>query len=64
MAKQLRTLGVEPMPALRNMPASDVRDWTAIRVWASDLAAQFQPALSATSTKRKYLTIFGATQPE
>ena len=34
------------MPALKNMPASDVRDWTAIRAWASNLAAQFQPALS------------------
>jgi menaquinone-dependent protoporphyrinogen oxidase len=28
------------------MPASDARDWTAIRAWASDLAAQFQPAMS------------------
>ena len=26
-------------------PASDLRDWTAIRAWASDLAAKFQPAL-------------------
>jgi menaquinone-dependent protoporphyrinogen oxidase len=34
------------LPALKNMPASDVRDWTAIRAWASDLAAQFQPALA------------------
>jgi menaquinone-dependent protoporphyrinogen oxidase len=34
------------VPALKNMPASDIRDWTAIRAWASDLAAQFQPALS------------------
>ena len=33
-------------PALKKMPASDVRDWTAIRAWASDLAAQFQPALA------------------
>jgi menaquinone-dependent protoporphyrinogen IX oxidase len=31
---------------LKNMPASDVRDWTAIRAWANDLAAQFQPALT------------------
>jgi menaquinone-dependent protoporphyrinogen oxidase len=28
------------------MPASDVRDWTAIRTWASDLAVKFQPALA------------------
>ncbi len=34
------------LPALKNMPASDARDWTAIRTWASDLAVQFQPALA------------------
>ncbi len=34
------------LPALKNMPASDIRDWTAIRAWASDLAAQFQPAMA------------------
>jgi menaquinone-dependent protoporphyrinogen oxidase len=34
------------VPALKNMPASDVRDWTAIRAWANDLVAQFQPALA------------------
>jgi menaquinone-dependent protoporphyrinogen oxidase len=34
------------IPALKNMPASDVRDWTAISAWANDLAAQFQPALA------------------
>lgn len=33
------------MPALKNMPASDIRDWKAIRAWASSLAAMFQPAL-------------------
>jgi menaquinone-dependent protoporphyrinogen oxidase len=40
------------LPALRQMPASDLRDWAAIRAWASSLAAQFscpipesQPAL-------------------
>jgi len=27
------------------MPAIDVRDWTAARAWASNLAAQLQPAL-------------------
>jgi menaquinone-dependent protoporphyrinogen oxidase len=31
------------IPALKKMPASDARDWTAIRDWASNLAAQFQP---------------------
>ncbi len=34
------------VPALKNMPASDVRDWAAIRAWANDLAAQFQPVLA------------------
>jgi menaquinone-dependent protoporphyrinogen oxidase len=34
------------VPALKNMPASDVRDWAAIRAWANDLATQFQPALT------------------
>ncbi len=30
------------IPAMRNMPASDLRDWTAIRSWASHLAKEFQ----------------------
>ncbi len=34
------------IPALKNMPASDARDWTAIRAWASNLAAKLQPTLS------------------
>jgi len=34
------------VPALKKMPASDIRDWTAIRAWANDLAAQFQPAMA------------------
>jgi menaquinone-dependent protoporphyrinogen oxidase len=29
------------IPALKQMPASDIRDWTAIRAWAHGLAAQF-----------------------
>lgn len=35
-----------PASPLHNEPVSDVRDWTAIRAWASDLAAKLQPALS------------------
>jgi len=35
--KLLATLPASP---LHQMPASDVRDWTAIRAWASDLAAK------------------------
>jgi len=30
----------------KGMPASDIRDWTAIRAWASTLAATLQPAVS------------------
>jgi menaquinone-dependent protoporphyrinogen oxidase len=33
------------VPALRQMPPSDLRDWEAIRRWASTLAAQLQPAM-------------------
>jgi menaquinone-dependent protoporphyrinogen oxidase len=33
-----------PASPLHGMPASDLRDWTAIRAWASELAAQLQPA--------------------
>jgi menaquinone-dependent protoporphyrinogen oxidase len=32
------------IPALRKMPPSDLRDWEAIRRWASTLATQLQPA--------------------
>jgi menaquinone-dependent protoporphyrinogen oxidase len=34
------------VPALKQMPASDLRDWTAIHAWASNLAAKLQSALS------------------
>ena len=35
-----------PASPLHEMPASDVRDWTAIRAWAGSLAAKLQPGLS------------------
>ena len=35
-----------PASPLHRMPASDVRNWTAIRAWANNLALQLQPALS------------------
>ena len=35
-----------PANPLHKMPASDIRDWTVIRAWASNLATQLQPALS------------------
>lgn len=35
------------VPGLKQVPASDLRDWTAIRAWAIKLAAQLSPALSA-----------------
>lgn len=31
------------LPALRNMPACDLRDWSAIRAWAGTLVEKFQP---------------------
>jgi len=37
------------IPALRRLPASDIRDWTAIRDWANNLAAKLEPALSSPS---------------
>jgi menaquinone-dependent protoporphyrinogen oxidase len=37
------------VPALNKLPASDVRDWTAIRAWASNLVAKLQPTLSSSS---------------
>jgi menaquinone-dependent protoporphyrinogen oxidase len=30
------------LPALKQMPASDIRDWESIRAWAGGLAAKFQ----------------------
>ena len=32
------------LPALKKLPASDIRDWAAIRAWAEGLAAKLQPA--------------------
>jgi len=34
------------IPALGNMPTSDVRDWTAFRAWANELTVEFQPVLA------------------
>lgn len=34
------------IPALKHVPANDLRDWEAIRAWAGSLAARFQPVLS------------------
>lgn len=36
------------IPAMKNSPASDIRDWTAIRAWASSLVERFQPALASS----------------
>jgi menaquinone-dependent protoporphyrinogen oxidase len=33
------------VPYLKRLPASDIRDWEAIRAWASNLAEKFQRAL-------------------
>jgi menaquinone-dependent protoporphyrinogen oxidase len=34
------------LPALRKMPACDLRDWPTIRAWASALPEKFQPVVS------------------
>ena len=34
-----------PASPIKNAPASDIRDWEAIRAWASSLASQFRSAL-------------------
>jgi len=34
------------IPAMKNMPASDIRDWAAIRTWASGLAPKLQSRVS------------------
>lgn len=34
------------LPAMRQMPPSDFRDWDAIRSWAKTLAATFQPVIA------------------
>ena len=33
------------IPALKHMPANDLRDWIAIRAWAERVAGSIQPAL-------------------
>lgn len=38
------------IPGLKRLPASDIRDWPAIRAWANGLAEQFQPALLSEET--------------
>ncbi len=38
------TLPYSLIPALKQMPASDIRDWTAIRSWANNLAAKLAPS--------------------
>src|SRR5574337_82765 len=40
-----RLIASLPASPLHGMPASDLRDWTAIRAWANSLAAKLQPAL-------------------
>ncbi|MEW5717922.1 MAG: flavodoxin domain-containing protein [Chloroflexota bacterium] len=37
------------IPAMNKLPASDIRDWAAIRAWASDLATKLQPRASRLS---------------
>jgi menaquinone-dependent protoporphyrinogen oxidase len=37
------------LPAMKKIPAGDIRDWTKIRAWASALAARLQPSISPAS---------------
>lgn len=39
-----KLLAIFPASPLYQMPASDLRDWTAIRTWANNLVAVLQPA--------------------
>jgi menaquinone-dependent protoporphyrinogen oxidase len=41
-----RIIAALPASPLHGRPASDLRDWTAIRAWASDVAQKFQPVSS------------------
>ena len=38
-----KLLSILPASPLYKMPASDVRDWSAIRTWAGDLSARLEP---------------------
>jgi menaquinone-dependent protoporphyrinogen oxidase len=40
-----RLMGALPASPLHGRPASDIRDWDAIRAWAAAVAGQLQPAL-------------------
>jgi menaquinone-dependent protoporphyrinogen oxidase len=40
-----KLISLLPGSPLYKKPASDVRNWTAIRAWADDLAAKLQPAV-------------------
>lgn len=42
-----RLLAALPASPLHGLPASDVRDWTAIRTWAGELAARLRAGLAA-----------------
>lgn len=33
------------LPAMKNIPASDIRDWNAIRAWAMQVASQMHPEM-------------------
>jgi menaquinone-dependent protoporphyrinogen oxidase len=43
------TFPLNLIPALKHLPASDARNWTAIGAWASELAPQFESAQAVVS---------------
>lgn len=47
-----RLLAGLPASPLHNLPASDLRDLTAVRAWARELAAELQPALDRMEAQR------------
>jgi len=50
-----KLLSALPASPLHGLPATDLRDWTAIRAWASDLAAQLHPAVAHGSALHESL---------
>jgi menaquinone-dependent protoporphyrinogen oxidase len=48
-----RLLTLLPASPLNGLPASDFRDWTAIRDWANNIGMNLQPVVSNQATQRE-----------